>query len=662
MVRQLNKPLSLTSSKYDNIENEKLIKSFMKQHHIPGCVYAVSKNGQLLFEKTFGYSNLEYNLKITPHTIFEIGSISQMFIVIGILILIQQKRISLTDTLTKYLKNKPPYSWSSITIHDLLQHTSCIECLPHDFNWSQDMDLYTMIYNLPLKKDKVQEYNEVNFLVLGIIITIVTKQSYQEFIQKYIFDPLHMDSSRVIDFENIVTNRSYAYTYRNGQLENINNRAFNITGQFGIELTIFDLLKLDQALYTDTFLNQEYKSLFFDYTWTYKDNLLSVNSQYNCCSSVIIHDSVNKYTLFILTNFINSDTTASSPILYNLSVQLLQDFTLHPSYMSKIDNIDLILEDQIRQKLLPGCVIGIFKNGKPLLKKAYGSADLENNIPMKTSSLFMTGSLGKHFTAVGILLLIQDGLMDFKDLVQKYLPEAPWKTMKIYHLLGHTAGLGTYDETIQYDDEITEKELLDLIYKTPLQYEPGDDWEYSNSGYAVLGIILGRVSKMSFEEFCIKRIFKPVGMKDSCFVHEKTPTKNRVKGYVLNEDKKLVNQETASESMQSFGDGPFMMTIDDYLMWDKSLYNNTILTPESIRFILSPTVLNDGKTYPYNCGLFREKDINDHVIFAHNGCWRGIVGEFYHVQDQHLTLIILVNLVDYDTIYLVNSMLNILLT
>jgi CubicO group peptidase (beta-lactamase class C family) len=246
-------------------------------------------------------------------------------------------------------------------------------------------------------------------------------------------------------------------------------------------------------------------------------------------------------------------------------------------------------------------------------------------------------------------------------LVQKYLPEAPWKTMKIYHLLGHTAGLGAYDEVISYDDEITEKDLLDLTYKTPLLFEPGEDWIYSNSGYAVLGIILEHVSKMSFEEFCIKRIFKPVGMKDACFVHEKTPTKNRVKGYVLNEDEELVNQETASESMQSFGDGPFMMTLDDYQMWDRSLYNNTILTKDSIRFMLSPTPLNDGKTYPYNCGLYRAEDINGHVIFNHNGAWRGITGEFYHVQDQHLTLILLINFVDYDADYLIKSILDILL-
>ncbi len=167
---------------------------------------------------------------------------------------------------------------------------------------------------------------------------------------------------------------------------------------------------------------------------------------------------------------------------------------------------------------------------------------------------------------------------------------------------------------------------------------------------------------MSFEEFCIKRIFKPVGMKDACFIHENTPTKNRVKGYVLNDDKKMVNQETASESMQSFGDGAFMMTVDDYLMWDRELYNNTILTQESIKFILSPTVLNDGKTYPYNCGMGREDDINNHVIFAHNGAWRGFVGEFWHVQDERLTLIFLLNLADYDAQYMVKTILNILLT
>ena len=303
----------------------------------------------------------------------------------------------------------------------------------------------------------------------------------------------------------------------------------------------------------------------------------------------------------------------------------------------------------------------MFQNGKPVFKKGYGLTDVENNVPMSSSSIFYLGSLVKNFTAVGILILEQDGLLKTDDFVYVYIPDIPWKTMKIYQLIGHTSGLAEYQDIVDFNKKINEQELLQLLYNTPLLFQPGEKFKYNNSGYVLLTIIIKRVSGMTYDEFCHKRIFEPCGMKTARVIHDKDVVKNRAKGYETHKSGRLINQELASDEIQSYGDISLEMSVDDFMMWDKSLYNKTILDAKSIDKMLSPIKLNNGKNIyhflsNYCYGLWLEhSDLLS--IYHHYGSWRGSDAHFWHIPEKKLTVIIFVNLAFYDTYALSKSII-----
>ena len=636
---------------------QKYIKLYVEKNHIPGCVYAISKNGRIVNIGAIGLSNIENDSKITIHTVFEIGSISRLFLIVCILLLAQRGYIDLYRSIADYIKDIPN-NWRHITIINLLNHTSGIECVPNDFNWGEEIDK-TIIYKLQINGSDETKFNEVNFFLLGNIIRTVTKKDYKTFLENNIFKPLNMLSSHVIDREKIIPNRSYAYTYENGIYKNFNNRDKNIVGQFGVEVSIFDLIKFDYALYTNIFLDEAHKQLLFKYGFKQKQQLLYVQSKHNCCNSIIIHDCVNKYTLSMLTNFI--PTSNKNDELYEYMSILLQQFIRDPTILSFANRVDLLIQNEIKQKLTPGCAIGIFKNGKPIFKRGYGFSDVENNVPMTSSSVFFLGSLGKIFTAVGALILMQDGKIKLDDFVYKYIPDIPWKTMKIIHLIGHTSGLDDYQDYISFTKHFTENEILQIMYKMPLLFQPGEKFRYVNSGYVILSIIISRISGQEYGEFCRERIFEPCGMKDARVIRDKNIVKNRAKGYEINSKKELINQQLASDEIQSYGDVSFEMSINDFMMWDKSLYKQTVLNSKSIDIMLTPIRLDNGelinhRQVNYCYGLWQEH-VDSLKLYHHFGSWRGTDGHFWHIPEKKLTIVMFANLAFYNTYYLSKSIL-----
>src|SRR5688572_6886976 len=172
----------------------------------------------------------------------------------------------------------------------------------------------------------------------------------------------------------------------------------------------------------------------------------------------------------------------------------------------------------------PGCAVGVSLNGQSVFEKAFGLAEMEHNIPNTPQTIFESGSVAKQFTAAALVLLQQDGKLSLDDPVRKYIPELPEydKPITIRHLLNHTAGLRDWGSVMALtgagrgDRVITQDIAFDVITRQKaLDFTPGAEYSYSNSGYQLAAIIVERVSKQKFGDFVNERLFKPLGMKNS---------------------------------------------------------------------------------------------------------------------------------------------------
>jgi CubicO group peptidase (beta-lactamase class C family) len=199
-------------------------------------------------------------------------------------------------------------------------------------------------------------------------------------------------------------------------------------------------------------------------------------------------------------------------------------------------SIDSLVLSQIKHTE-PGCAILISKNGEIIYKKAFGSANLELNVPLQTDMVFRIGSVTKQFTAVAVLQLMEKGRLSLQDNIQKYLPNFPVKVhnITIEHLMSHTAGLKEYT-AIDHADPYIERHdftlefLIDHFKNEPLEFEPGTRFSYSNSNYVLLGYIIEKVSGEKYHQYMESHIIKPLGLSSTYYAAEQTIVPKRVVG------------------------------------------------------------------------------------------------------------------------------------
>lgn len=273
----------------------------------------------------------------------------------------------------------------------------------------------------------------------------------------------------------------------------------------------------------------------------------------------------------------------------------------------------------------PGGVALVAKAGKPIYRKAFGMANLELNVPMKPENVFEIGSITKQFTAVSILLLEEEGKLSVKDPVTKWIDNYPMHgyTITIHHLLTHISGIKSYTSiekwTKVWRQDMKPMEMIDLFKNEPMDFAPGEKWEYNNSAYFMLGYIIERASGMSYPEFLEKRIFQPLGLKNTYYGSMSRIIPNRAAGYQKAEQ--VVNAEYLSLT-QPYAAGSIMSTVDDLLAWNTALHAGKIVKKETLQKAFVDPTLNNGKQthYGYGWGL---DDINGSPTYEHSG---GIFG------------------------------------
>ncbi|MBV8845021.1 MAG: serine hydrolase [Bryobacterales bacterium] len=300
--------------------------------------------------------------------------------------------------------------------------------------------------------------------------------------------------------------------------------------------------------------------------------------------------------------------------------------------------------DQIVQSYVPKQFMGsvlVARGNDVLLNKGYGSANLEWDIANSPLTKFRLGSVTKQFTAASVLLLEERGKLKIDDPVKKYMPDAPaaWDKMTIFHVLTHTAGIPNFTGFADYQSTealpATPEKLVTRFRDKPLEFEPGEKWNYSNSGYVLLGYLIEKISGETYEKFLQENIFGPLGMKDSGYDSNSAVIPRRAAGYAPGPNGP-VNAGFINMTVP-FSAGALYSTTGDLLKWEQGLFAGKVLSAASLAKMTTP-FKND---YAFGLGVHTVKG---HKAIDHNGGIEGFNTILAYYPEDKLTVVVLGNL------------------
>jgi CubicO group peptidase (beta-lactamase class C family) len=317
------------------------------------------------------------------------------------------------------------------------------------------------------------------------------------------------------------------------------------------------------------------------------------------------------------------------------------------------EKVDSIISNLASNNKFSGVVL-IAENGKVKYNKAVGYIDYANHKPLNKYSIFELASVSKQFTAMTIMMVKEKGLLNYDDLVEKYI-NIPYKGMTIRQLLTHTSGLPDYQAIMDsYWDKSKVAGNDDIInylnkYAPPKLFEPGEKYLYSNTGYVLLASILEKVSGRDFIEFCNTEIFNKLKMNHTAIrsLAEKATIKNFTLGHVyVSERNDYIRADSFPSSNYTIwlgnrkGPGRISSTADDLLKWDQALYTNYLLSQTTLEEAFTPMLLNNGAISNYGFGWDL---IPEHNIVWHNGDNPGYKTLIIRFLKTKTTLIVLCN-------------------
>lgn len=303
---------------------------------------------------------------------------------------------------------------------------------------------------------------------------------------------------------------------------------------------------------------------------------------------------------------------------------------------------------------IPGVSVMIARGGETLFKQGFGHANVELGTPATPQSVYQIGSLGKTFTAVGVMLLVEDGKLALDESITHYLPEAPahWKPVTLRTLVGMRSGIADYEEAslggdseaaIDLRRDYTDAELVTRLARSPLIFAPGTRIQYSNSNYVVLGALITKIAGEPYTDFLARRLFGPVGMNTARKASLQALIPNRADGYWREEG--LRNADWVSPTLYSTGDGGLMMSVNDLEAWHRLLTAKSGGVSEIPRRMWPVAPFLDG-SHPlirYALG-WQSQEAGGVAVVGHGGTWAGYRAYFLHVPSTGLSVAVLANL------------------
>jgi CubicO group peptidase (beta-lactamase class C family) len=318
---------------------------------------------------------------------------------------------------------------------------------------------------------------------------------------------------------------------------------------------------------------------------------------------------------------------------------------------SVLKNIDAMLVDSFPQDQ-PGVTVLVAKDGEILYDRAFGLADAELKVPMNSGNIFRIGSITKQFTAVAILQLVSKGEIAIEDDITKYLKDYPTHghSITIEHLLTHTSGIKSYTSmsdfmSNQIKTDMTPEELVDVFDNEPMDFAPGDQFRYNNSGYVLLGYIIEKVSGMSYEKYIEENIFKPLGLDNSYYGSASRIIENRARGYEKNGDT-LLNADYLSMTLP-YAAGSLLSTTHDLSRWTEAVMNGEVVDKALLEKAHTSFILDNGSETNYGYGWSLRSILGSPTI-EHDGGINGFLTSGIYLPEEKVYVAVLSNCTCHD--------------
>ncbi len=299
----------------------------------------------------------------------------------------------------------------------------------------------------------------------------------------------------------------------------------------------------------------------------------------------------------------------------------------------------------------PGCALSVMKEGEIVYEKGYGMGNLEYGITISPKSVFHVASVSKHFTAMAVELLVNEGKVSWDDDIRKYVPEVPdfGKTITLRHLVHHVSGLRDQWNLLGMAgwrweaDRVTQKDVLDITSRQKaLNFEPGSRYLYCNTGFTLLAVVVERISGKTLREFCEEHMFKPLGMEQTHFhddYHRIVPER----AYAYSPDSKgAFGWRNSIPDFDVVGATSLFTTAHDLAAWDRNFYTGQVGGKKTLDRMLDPFVLDSGDTISYRHGLV-ESVYKGMRTVSHGGADAGYRSQFLRFPDEQLTVSVLCN-------------------
>ncbi|HKQ37226.1 MAG TPA: serine hydrolase domain-containing protein [Verrucomicrobiae bacterium] len=310
------------------------------------------------------------------------------------------------------------------------------------------------------------------------------------------------------------------------------------------------------------------------------------------------------------------------------------------------DELDRYLRAQMEEQHIPGLSMAVLRRGKPVRSQGYGYADIDRKVAITANTVFQLQSITKTFTATAVMMLVEDNKLSVEDKISKYLQGTPplWERITIRHLLTHTSGIKDFinEPTVDLTKDIEPPDVIRSLQTLPLNFEPGERYAYSNTGYHLLGMIIEKITGDTWQNFLRARIFKLLKMKNTDVNSATCDLRNRALGYTWRSNTFHAGAYVAP-TILGYAGGGILSTVLDLAKWDRGLFEDKLISHSSLDEMWTRTRLNDGTKTDYGFGW----GVDDYLgvpMVNHGGAhMTGFKTYFIRFLKQELTVIVLCN-------------------
>ncbi|MFN2316051.1 MAG: serine hydrolase domain-containing protein [Gemmatimonadales bacterium] len=312
-----------------------------------------------------------------------------------------------------------------------------------------------------------------------------------------------------------------------------------------------------------------------------------------------------------------------------------------------VRTLDSLVADPVREGRAAGISVAVVRGSDTLLLKGYGKADLELDVPTPDGAVYAIGSVTKQFTAAAILQLRDAGKLDLDADITTYLPDFPTQghRVTVRRLLDHTSGIKGLTEVPEfrtlYTSDFPRDSGLALIARQPFDFAPGEAMIYNNSGFWLLGLIVEKVSGMSYEDYVEQQIFAPLGMTSSRYCDQLEVTPRRVHGYQMRAGE--TRRASYFHYKWPYAAGSLCSSAGDMVTWLHALHGGKVLSPRSYAEMTTAATLADGTPLRYAMGVAVGQDLRGQTLIGHGGAIEGFVAYAGWYPDAELAVVVLIN-------------------